>query len=71
MDGFALIRKWRSKEGSLGRKKAPAIALTAYARADDRRRALLAGFTAHLPKPVEASELITLAASLTDRIVVE
>lgn len=70
-DGFAFIRQWRSQESSLRRKKTPAIALTAYARADDRRRALLAGFTSHLPKPVEAGELITLAASLTDRITAE
>jgi chemotaxis family two-component system sensor kinase Cph1 len=68
MDGFAFIRKWRSREAALGRKKTPAIALTAYARTDDRRRALTSGYTSHLSKPVEAGELITLAASLTDRI---
>jgi chemotaxis family two-component system sensor kinase Cph1 len=71
MDGFAFIRQWRSREAALRRKKTPAIALTAYARADDRRRALVAGFTSHLPKPVEAGELLTLAASLTDRIVAD
>ncbi|WP_428307230.1 ATP-binding protein [Lacipirellula sp.] len=68
MDGFAFIRQWRGQEATLQQKKTPAIALTAYARADDRRRALVSGFTSHLPKPVEAGELITLAASLTDRI---
>jgi len=36
----------------------PAVALTAYARPDDRQRALLAGFQMHLAKPVEAGELI-------------
>lgn len=68
MDGFTFIRQWRGQEATLQQKKTPAIALTAYARADDRRRALVSGFTSHLPKPVEAGELITLAASLTDRI---
>ncbi|BBO36432.1 ATP-binding protein [Lacipirellula parvula] len=68
MDGFTFIRQWRAREATLQQKKTPAIALTAYARADDRRRALVSGFTSHLPKPVEAGELITLAASLTDRI---
>ena len=68
MDGFAFIRQWRTREATLQQKKTPAIALTAYARADDRRRALVSGFTSHLPKPVEAGELITLVASLTDRI---
>jgi two-component system, chemotaxis family, sensor kinase Cph1 len=71
MDGFSFIRQWRAQEHKRGRPKTPAIALTAYARADDRRRALVSGFTSHLPKPVEASELITLVASLTDRIVAE
>jgi CheY-like chemotaxis protein len=42
--------------------------LTAYARKDDRRRALIAGFNAHLTKPVDANELLTIIASLTDRI---
>ena len=42
----------------------PAIALTAYARADDRQRALLAGFQMHVSKPVEPRELIAGIASL-------
>ena len=60
-DGYDLIRKVRSIPSL---KNLPAIALTAYARADDRQRALLAGFQMHLSKPVEPRELIAGIASL-------
>lgn len=63
-NGYDLIRKIRS----LGPDKGghiPAIALTAYAGAADRRRALLAGFQTHLPKPVEPDDLVTVILSLT------
>jgi CheY-like chemotaxis protein len=46
----------------------PAVALTAYARAEDRVRAVLAGFQMHVPKPVEAAELITVIASLAGKV---
>jgi CheY-like chemotaxis protein len=46
----------------------PAIALTAYAGAADRRQALLAGFQTHLAKPVEADELLAVIASLSGRL---
>lgn len=42
----------------------PAIALTAYARAEDRAAALLAGFTSHLPKPIEHLELLAVVSAL-------
>ena len=42
----------------------PAIALTAYAKAEDRMRALAAGFQTHVPKPVEPAELALVVASL-------
>jgi CheY-like chemotaxis protein len=42
----------------------PAIAITAYARAEDRQRSLLAGFHMHLSKPIEARELIASIAGL-------
>jgi CheY-like chemotaxis protein len=45
----------------------PAIALTAYARMEDRLRALRAGYQMHMPKPVELAELIAVAASLIQR----
>ena len=42
----------------------PAIALTAFARSEDRLRALEAGFSAHISKPVEPSELIATVGSV-------
>ncbi|OYD97839.1 hybrid sensor histidine kinase/response regulator [Nostoc sp. 'Peltigera membranacea cyanobiont' 210A] len=65
-DGYSLIRKLRQLEAQRGGRM-PAVALTAYARSDDRKQALLAGFQMHLPKPVEAAELATVIASLTGR----
>jgi CheY-like chemotaxis protein len=47
-------------------KPIPAVALTAYAREDDRRRALESGFQAHLPKPVEPQALVAAVAALAD-----
>jgi PAS domain S-box-containing protein len=62
-DGYELIRKIRTMHSSTIRNL-PAIALTAYARTDDRQRALLAGFQMHVSKPVEPRELIAGIASL-------
>lgn len=67
-DGYALIRQWRQTESARQMPRTPAMALTAYARPEDRRRALLAGFNAHLAEPVDIMELVTVAASLTNRI---
>lgn len=50
-DGFSLVRKVRAPEGPLA--DVPAVALTAYAHADDGRRARRAGFQLHLPEPIE------------------
>jgi PAS domain S-box-containing protein len=63
VDGYELIRKVRALQPPAVRN-IPAIALTAYARADDRQRALLAGFQMHVSKPVEPRELIAGIASL-------
>ncbi|MEG5063305.1 ATP-binding protein [Microcoleus sp. B3-A4] len=65
-DGYSLIRKLRQVEAQRG-GRLPAIALTAYARNDDRQQALLAGFQMHLTKPVDAAELVAVVASLTGR----
>lgn len=65
-DGFTLIRQVRTQEKPGTRM--PAIALTAYARAEDRMRSLAAGFQMHLPKPVEPAELLTVVASLAGRL---
>ena len=65
-DGYALIRKLRAQEPE-GASKLPAIALTAYAREEDRRLALEAGFHQHLSKPVEPAELLNVVAQLAGR----
>ncbi len=62
-DGYGLIRRIRKLPPNQG-GHTPAAALTAYARSEDRARALLSGFQAHLPKPVDANELIALVVSL-------
>lgn len=67
-DGFAFIRQLRQLEAEEGRARTPAIALTAYARAEDRWRIMLAGFQNHVAKPVEPSELLAVIANLTERI---
>ena len=66
VDGYQLIQQVRSLE--LPRlRNLPAIALTAYARAEDRQRALLAGYQMHLSKPVDPMELIAGMATLLNR----
>ncbi|HSB42017.1 MAG TPA: PAS domain S-box protein [Methylomirabilota bacterium] len=62
-DGYGLIRRIRALEPARG-GRTPAIALTAYGRREDRLRAISAGFTMHIPKPVDPAELTTLVASL-------
>lgn len=62
-DGFHLIAQVRELPPEQG-GSTPAVALTAFARSEDRRRALIAGFQMHLPKPVEPAELIAVVASL-------
>ena len=66
-DGFALIRLLRARPAVQG-GKVPAVALTAYARSEDRLKVILEGFQAHLAKPVEAAELLALVASLAGRV---
>ena len=63
-DGYSLIRQVRALHPDHG-GRTPAIALTAYARAEDRVKAVTAGFQHHLTKPVEPSELIAMIASVT------
>ncbi|HLL73915.1 MAG TPA: PAS domain S-box protein [Pyrinomonadaceae bacterium] len=67
-DGYTLIRKVRARPADRG-GQIPAAALTAYARSEDRMRALVAGFQIHVPKPVEPAELVTVIASLAGRAV--
>ncbi len=66
-DGYNLIKQVRTKEGQKGHH-IPAIALTAYARTQDRIRAIAAGFNTNVAKPVEIRELVTVVKCLTGRI---
>ncbi|MFN6583342.1 MAG: PAS domain S-box protein [Aulosira sp. ZfuVER01] len=65
-DGYTLIRQLRSLPSEQG-GQIPAVALTAYARSEDRTRALLAGFQLHIPKPVNPAELVAVVANLAGR----
>ena len=65
-DGYALIRKVRAIPADQG-GTIPAVALTAYAHAEDRMKAVSAGFQVHVTKPVEPAELLTIVASLAGR----
>jgi len=66
VDGYQLLRLVRglglARGGGL-----PAIALTAFARSEDRTRALQAGFLVHVSKPVEPAELMAAVASVVGR----
>jgi PAS domain S-box-containing protein len=64
MDGYELIRRIRARTPSTDRDRLAAVAVTAYARAEDRQRSLLAGYQMHLAKPIEARELIAGIANL-------
>jgi signal transduction histidine kinase/ActR/RegA family two-component response regulator len=66
MDGYELMRNVRGLPPDKG-GKVPAIALTAYARTEDRLHALRAGYQMHVPKPVELAELVAVASSLIQR----
>ncbi|APR79957.1 two-component sensor histidine kinase [Minicystis rosea] len=65
MDGYELIRHVRTALPAPIRDL-PAIALTAFARQEDRERAIRAGFQAHLAKPIEPSRLLAAVAALVD-----
>ena len=65
-DGYDLIRQVRKLAPEEG-GRTPAAALTAYARPEDRMRALMAGFQIHVPKPVQPAELVAVVASLAGR----
>lgn len=66
-DGFELLRKIRAVGEDRG-GRVPAIALTAFARSEDRIRALRAGFLVHVSKPVDPSELVATVASIAGRV---
>ncbi|HSE98865.1 MAG TPA: response regulator, partial [Blastocatellia bacterium] len=65
-DGYEFIkrvRKWAREAGAW----IPAVALTAFARAEDRMKSLASGYQIHVPKPVEPAELIAVIRSLVER----
>jgi CheY-like chemotaxis protein len=64
-DGYWLIQQVRASDGEIA--NVPAIALTAYARIEDRLKAIRAGFQLHLSKPVEPIELVSMIQSLAHR----
>jgi CheY-like chemotaxis protein len=64
-DGYGLIQRVRSLPDAVA--LTPAIALTAYARAEDRTKALLAGFSMHVAKPIEPAELLAAIAGVSGR----
>ncbi|HXG83750.1 MAG TPA: CHASE3 domain-containing protein [Pyrinomonadaceae bacterium] len=66
-DGYSLIRKVRALPDAR-HKNISAVALTAFTRAQDRMRALSAGYQNHVSKPVDLDELATVIASLTGRL---
>jgi CheY-like chemotaxis protein len=65
-DGYALLKEIRRREQGTGRR-APAIALTAYVRREDRARALAEGFDRHLTKPIEPEAFLAVVAEVAPR----
>jgi len=65
MDGYQLMRALRSSASNS--RRIPAIALTAFARPEDRKKAILAGYQSHLSKPFDIAELVIVVAGLLDR----
>jgi CheY-like chemotaxis protein len=66
VDGYELLKRIRARGVARG-GRTPAIALTAFARSEDRTRALRAGFLVHVAKPIEPSELVATVASVAGR----
>ncbi len=65
MDGYQLMRRIRAAETK--EQRLPALALTAFARAEDRKRVMLAGYQSHLAKPFDVAELVLVVAGLMNR----
>jgi CheY-like chemotaxis protein len=67
-DGYSLLTSLRCIEREQGAARVPAIAVTAYARREDRQRALAAGFDDHLNKPVDPERLMAVLAKLVHEV---
>ena len=70
VDGYQLMERVRQREATAGGGIA-AVALTAFARSEDRTRALLAGYQAHLTKPIELNELVATVASFAELVMAQ
>lgn len=66
-DGYEFIKDVRSLDATNG-GRTPAVALTAYARSEDRTRAMLAGYQVHISKPINPEEFVATLASLAGRV---
>jgi PAS domain S-box-containing protein len=66
VDGYELMRQIRTLPENEG-GRTPAIALTAFARSEDRTRAMIAGYNVHISKPIEPSELVATVGNLAGR----
>jgi CheY-like chemotaxis protein len=64
-DGYTLMQRIRDDEARYGHQRLPAVALTAYATADDVKRSMAAGYDVHVAKPVDA---LTLAHTIVDLV---
>jgi CheY-like chemotaxis protein len=64
-DGYSLIRDIREADAAGDQRRLPCIAVTAYAREDDRMRALAAGYDRHITKPLDPAALLRAVADLT------
>jgi len=64
MDGYDFVRQLRGRPASQG-GHIPALALSAFARAEDRELALRSGYQAHIAKPVDPADLVKAIATLT------
>jgi CheY-like chemotaxis protein len=67
VDGYGFIRRVRALPAEQG-GRIPAVALTAYARSEDRTKALRSGFTMHLAKPIEPSELLAVIGAMAAQL---
>ncbi|HEY9804173.1 MAG TPA: ATP-binding protein [Leptolyngbyaceae cyanobacterium] len=66
-DGYDFIRKVREEERNSG-SQIPAVAVTAFAREEDRLKAIASGYQTHFPKPIEPTQLAAVVASLVETI---
>jgi CheY-like chemotaxis protein len=67
VDGYQFMREVRKRPPDQG-GNTPAVALTAFARSEDRTKAMIAGYTVHVAKPIEPQELLATVANLAGRM---